>query len=72
MTAVFENPAVPVITLVIAGAVLRTVGRRNNRPKAVIASWVAYVLAVTLVGLAHAVNTDREQIVECIVAGGSR
>ena len=64
MTAVFENPAVPVITLVITGAVLRTVGRRNNRPKAVIASWVAYVLAVALVGLAHAVNTDREQIVE--------
>ncbi len=58
----FENPWVPVVVLVALGAVLRTAGRRASRPRLVAASWAAYAAAVGLVGLAAAVNTDREQI----------
>lgn len=64
MDTLFENPWVPVVVLVVAGAVLRAVGRRTARRPLVAASWVAYVLALGLVGLAAAVNTDREQITE--------
>lgn len=62
MDVLFENPWVPVVALVAAGAVLRIVGRRTGRRPAVVASWAAYALALGLVGLAAAVNTDRELI----------
>lgn len=62
MSHFFEDPWVPVVVLVAVGALLRGVGRRRGQGRVVAGSWVAYALAVGCVGLAWAVNTDREQI----------
>ena len=62
MTYFFEDPWVLVVGLVVVGALLRSVGRRRGHARTVMASWLAYALAVGCVGLAAAVNTDREQI----------
>ncbi|MEM1356534.1 MAG: hypothetical protein AAGH88_16815, partial [Planctomycetota bacterium] len=55
-----ENPWPLVIALLAVSAVLRTVGKRQDQPKAVSASWLALLLGLGVYVTATLVNTDRE------------
>lgn len=59
-----ENPWPLVIALLGVSAVLRTVGKRHDQPRAVSASWLALLLGVGVYVTATLVNTDRETLIE--------
>ena len=59
-----ENPWPLVIALLAVSAVLRTVGKRQDQPKAVSASWLALLLGLGVYVTATLVNTDRETLIE--------
>lgn len=59
-----ENPWPLVVALLAVSAVLRTVGKRQDQPKAVSASWLALLLGLGVYVTATLVDTDRELLIE--------
>jgi len=59
-----ENPWPVVVAMLAVSAVLRTVGKRQDQPKAVSASWLALLVGLGVYVTATLVDTDREQLID--------